>query len=188
MEFVYKEVPCDPMAVKGKNKSKSATDAQKAQRAAEAGLWTRVYERYRCRARHCKHGPHCYTDGQGNHHPLLPSQLEDTVSHIKGSMKEGEKVEDIDVTSMELPPYILKSVLDNSRKRKADASAGCRHCKVHVSAPGEFCGVAETAASNDVDRDRQVTLVEYYTWGLTEVGSSDRWRNALQRANQVVMD
>jgi uncharacterized protein YpuA (DUF1002 family) len=60
---------------------------------------------------------------------------------------KGEKEEDIDVNSIELPPHILKSVLDNSRKRNADASTGCRHCKVYVSAPGEFCGMAETAAA-----------------------------------------
>ncbi|KIM95574.1 hypothetical protein OIDMADRAFT_33668 [Oidiodendron maius Zn] len=84
--------------------------------------------------------------------------------------------EDIEVNSIKIPPHIIKGVLDNSRKRKADPSTGCRHSKVHVSAPGEFCGVAETAPGDDVDGDRRVALVEYCTWGLTEVNSSDRWR------------
>ncbi|KAH9210820.1 hypothetical protein DL95DRAFT_412652 [Leptodontidium sp. 2 PMI_412] len=53
MEFVYKEVTCDSTTAKGKKK-KSATEAQRLQRAADAGLWTRVYEHYRCRAKHCK--------------------------------------------------------------------------------------------------------------------------------------
>jgi hypothetical protein len=184
IEFVYKEVPCDPTAAKGKRKSKSATEAQKAQRAAEAGLWTCVYEKYRYRGKHCKQGLHYWPDEQGNHYILLSSQLEDMVSHIQRNLKEGEKEEDIDVNSIELPSYIFKSVLDNSRKRKADGPAGCRHCKVHVSANGECCSVAE---NDDVDGDRQAKLEEYCNWGLTQVGS-DRWRNALQAANQVAIE
>jgi hypothetical protein len=177
MEFVYKEVTCESTTAEGKKKKKSATEAQKLQRAAEAGLWTRVYERYRCRGKHCKQGPHCWPDEQGNHHKLLPGQLEDIVSHIKGNMKEGEKEEDIDV-NIEIPPNILKAVLDNSRKRKADCSIDCRHCKVHVS-PGEDPG--------DVEGDRQAKLEEYCNWSLSQV-ESDRWRNALQIANQVAID
>lgn len=42
MEFIYKEVTRDSTTARGRKK-KSATDAQKLQRAAEAGLWTRVY-------------------------------------------------------------------------------------------------------------------------------------------------
>ena len=54
MEYVYKEVTCDSITAKGKKKKKSATEAQRLQRAADAGLWTRVYEHYRCRGKHCK--------------------------------------------------------------------------------------------------------------------------------------
>ena len=39
----------------------------------------------------------------------------------------------------------------------------------------------------DMDGDRQAKLDEYCNWGLTQVGS-DRWRNALQAANQVAME
>ncbi|PVH68670.1 hypothetical protein DL98DRAFT_564632 [Cadophora sp. DSE1049] len=74
MEFVYKEVACDSATAKGKKKNKSATEAQRLQRAAEAGLWTRVYEQYQ----------------------LLPGQLEEIVGHIKETMKEGETEEDVD--------------------------------------------------------------------------------------------
>ena len=96
-------------------------------------------------------------------------------------MKEGETEEDVDV-DIEIPPHILKHVLDNNRKRKAeDVSADCCHCKVHASEtlPGEDLG--------DVEGDRQAKLEEYCNWGLTQV-KSDRWRRALQIANQVAMD
>jgi hypothetical protein len=59
IEFIYKEIIGDAITAKGKKKKKSATEAQKLQRAADAGLWSRVYEYYRCRAKHCKKGPHC---------------------------------------------------------------------------------------------------------------------------------
>ena len=38
-----------------------------------------------------------------------------------------------------------------------------------------------------MEGDRQAKLEEYCNWGLTQV-ESDRWRNALQIANQVAMD
>ena len=104
-------------------------------------------------------------------------------------MKEGEKEEDVDV-NIEIPPNILKNVLDNSRKRKADGSIDCRHCKVHVSAHSRCCDTAEITPGEDprdVEGDRQVKLEEYCNWGLSQV-RSDRWRNALQIANKVAMD
>jgi hypothetical protein len=127
MEFVYKEVICDSITAKGKKKKKkkkkkkSATEAQKLQRAADAGLWTRVYERYCCRGKHCKQGPHCWPDERGDHYKLQPGQLEDIVRYIKGNIEEGEGEEDVDI-NIEIPANILKDVLDNSRKRKADGS------------------------------------------------------------------
>jgi hypothetical protein len=127
MEFVYKEVTREFTIVKSKKKKKSATEVQKLQRAADTGLWTRVHERYCCRGKHCKQGPHCWPDERGNHYKLLPDQLEEIVCHIKGNMKEGEKEEDVDV-DIEIPSNILKNVLDNSRKRKADGgTAKLRH-------------------------------------------------------------
>jgi hypothetical protein len=189
MEFVYKEVTRGSTTAKGKKNRKSATEAQKLQRAAEAGLWTRVYALYRCRAKHCKQGPHCLPDEQGIHRKLLPRDLEDIVCHHKANMKEGETEEDVDV-NIEIPPHILKNVLDNSRKRKADGSIDCRHCKVHVPAHGGRCDTAEITPGEDpgdVEGDRQAKLEEYCNWGMTQV-DSDRWRNALQIANQVAMD
>jgi hypothetical protein len=50
----YKEVTSDSTTAKGKKKKKSATEAQKIQRAADADLWNRVYEHYRGRGKHCK--------------------------------------------------------------------------------------------------------------------------------------
>jgi hypothetical protein len=179
IEFVYKEGSSESTTAKGKKKKKSATEAQKLQRAADAGLRSRLYELHRCRSKHCKQGPHCLPDERGNHRKLLPAQLEEIVGHIKANMKEGETEETVEV-DIEIPPHILRNVSDNSRKRKADNS-DCRHCKVHVSEtiPGE--------GSGDVEGDRQAKLEEYCNWGLTQV-ESDRWRNALQIANQVAMD
>lgn len=65
MEFIYKGGVSESVA-KGKKK-KSATETQKLQRAADAGLWTRVYKHHRCRGKHCKQGPHCWPDERGNH-------------------------------------------------------------------------------------------------------------------------
>ena len=95
-------------------------------------------------------------------------------------MKEGETEEDVNV-NIEIPTHILRNILDNSRKRKADNPSDCRCCKVHVSEtiPGE--------ASEDVEGDRLAKLEEYCNWSLTQV-ESDRWRNALQIANQFAMD
>jgi hypothetical protein len=180
VEFVYKEVSCESTTVKGKKKKKSATEAQKLQRAADAGLWTRVYEHYRCKFKHCKQGPHCWLDERGNHHRLLSGQLEDIARHIKGNMKERETEEDVDV-GIDIPPRILKNVLDNNRKRKADGLTDCHHCKTHVSAHSRSCD------TRDVEGDRHAKLEEYCDWGLTQV-ESDRWRSALQIANKVAMD
>ncbi|KFY26196.1 hypothetical protein V491_01425 [Pseudogymnoascus sp. VKM F-3775] len=179
-EMKDEEVTCDSTTAKGKKKKKSATEAQKLQRAADAGLWTRIYEHYRCRGKHCKQGPHCWSDERGNHHRLLPGQLEEIVRHIKDNMKEGETEEDVDI-NIEIPSRILKNILDNSRKRKADGITNYRHYKTRVSANTEGCD------TRDIDGDRHAKLEEYCTWNLTQV-DSDRWRSALQTANKVAMD
>jgi hypothetical protein len=51
MESVYKEVTEEPKTAKGKKKKQTSTDAQKAQLAADAGLWSRLYKNHRCRAK-----------------------------------------------------------------------------------------------------------------------------------------
>jgi hypothetical protein len=171
----------------GKKKKQSATEAQKLQRAADAGLWTRVYKHHRCRGKHCKQGPHCWADGRGNHHKLLPRHLEEIVHHIKGSMKEGEKEEQIDI-NIEIPPKILQDVLGDSRKQEADSS-DCRQCKVQV-ARGKHRDVVETTFDGDlggVKGDRKDKLEEYCNWTLQQV-KNDEWREALQAANQFAMD
>lgn len=181
IEFIYKEVTGDPTTAKGKNKKKIATEAQKLQRAADAGLWSRLYEHHRCRAKHCKQGPHCLPDERGIHRRLLPTQLEEIVCYIKANMKEGETEENVDV-DIEIPPHILTHIMDNSRKRKAeDKLTGCRHFKVHAleTIPGEHPG--------NVEGERQAKLEEYCNWGMAQV-ESDRWRNALQITNQVAID
>ena len=79
-------------------------------------------------------------------------------------MKEGEKDEDVDV-NINIPPHILKNVLDNSCKWKADDSINCRYCKVHVLAHSRCCDTAETIHGEDprdVEGDRQAKLEEYY--------------------------
>ena len=185
MEFIYKEVTRDLATTKGKKKN-SVTDAQKLQRAAEAGLWTRVYKHYRCRGKYCKHRPHCWSDERGSHHRLLPRHLEAILYHIKDNMQEGEKEEEVDV-GIEIPPNILQDVLDNSRKRKADSSAGCRHYKAHISAHCRHCDVAETTLSWDVEGDRKDKLEEYCNWTLNQV-KNDKWREELQTAVRFASD
>lgn len=115
MEFVFKESTGEPATAKGKKKKTSATDAQRAQRAADASLWARVYKHHRCRGKHCKQGPHCWSDKRGNHHKLLPRHLEALIHHLKGNIERGKDNEDIDI-SIKLLPKIIEEVLNNSRK------------------------------------------------------------------------
>jgi hypothetical protein len=91
-------------------------------------------------------------------------------------MEDGETEEDVNI-DIEIPSNILKNILDNSRKRKADSSTDCRHCKVYVSET-----VSGEVIPRDVEGDRRARLEEYCNWGLTQV-DSDRWRNVLQIAN-----
>uniref|UniRef100_A0A8H7NHD5 Uncharacterized protein n=1 Tax=Bionectria ochroleuca TaxID=29856 RepID=A0A8H7NHD5_BIOOC len=108
MEFIYKEATTETTAVNGRKKSKrSATDSQKAQRAADAGLWARVYKYHRCRAKHCKQGPHCLVDKQGNHRKMLAAHLEDIYNHIKANMKEGDTEDNVEV-NIEIPLRFFK--------------------------------------------------------------------------------
>ncbi|WQF77118.1 hypothetical protein CDEST_02132 [Colletotrichum destructivum] len=189
LELFYKEASGDSTTTKGKRKKPNATEAQKLQRAADAGLWTRVYEHHRCRGRHCKQGPHCWPDERGNHHKLLSRHLEEIVRHIKGNMREGENEEEVDV-GIEIPSTILRDVLDDSRKRKAESSIDCRSCKAHASAHGRHRNAAEATLTEDlgpVEGDRSDILEEYCNWTLQQV-KSDRWRGALQTANQFALD
>jgi hypothetical protein len=62
IEFVYKEDSSNSIMAKGKKKKKSATEVQKLQRAADTGLWSRLYKLYCCRAKYYKQGPHCLPD------------------------------------------------------------------------------------------------------------------------------
>jgi len=78
-------------------------------------------------------------------------------------------------------------VLDDSRKGKADRSK-CRQCKAQVT-HGKHHDVAETTFDRDlgdVKGDRKDKLEECYNWTLQQV-ESDRWREALQAANQFAM-
>ena len=118
-----------------------------------------------------------HPDEQGNRRELLPRRLEDIVSHIKGKMKEGENEEDVDI-NIEMPPSIVKDILDNSRKRKADGSIDCRPCKVHNPAQGKCSDAAPGEDPGDVEGDRQAKLEQYCTWTLTQV-RSDRVEDCL---------
>jgi hypothetical protein len=104
-------------------------------------------------------------------------------------MKEGEEEEDVDV-NIEILPNILKNVLDNSYKWKVDSSIDYHYCKVYILAYSKCYDTAKITPSKDlrdVEGDRQAKLEEYCNWGLTQV-ESDRWRNALQIANQIIID
>ncbi|OHW97266.1 hypothetical protein CSPAE12_04062 [Colletotrichum incanum] len=132
------EVTGDPTTAKGKRKKQSATEAQKVQRAAEAGLCTGIYEHHRCRGKHCKQGLHCWPDEQGNHHRLLPQYLEEIVRRIQGDMKEGDKEEEGNV-GIEIPSKILGNILNYSRRRKAEDSVNYPNRKAH----GRYCDTVE---------------------------------------------
>jgi hypothetical protein len=106
-------------------------------------------------------------DEQKDYYKLLPGQLKDIVCHIKRNIKEGKTEENVNI-NIKILPNILKDVLDNSRKRKADSFIDCRQCKVYVSAYGRCCDTARRTAGEDredierdVDRDRQAKLKEY---------------------------
>jgi hypothetical protein len=170
IEFVYKEVACDSATANGKKKKKkkSATEAQRLQRAAKAGLWTRVYKQYRYRAKHCKQGPCCWLDKRGIHQKLLPGQLKEIVGHIKETIKKGETEEDVDVR-IEILPYIIKNILENNRKRKADGFIDHRQYKAHTSSYNRCCDIVEippVKKLGNVEGDRQAMLKKYCNWGL----------------------
>ncbi|PVH75292.1 hypothetical protein DL98DRAFT_551725 [Cadophora sp. DSE1049] len=84
-------------------------------------------------------------------------KLEEIVYYIKANMEEGETEEDVNI-NIEIPPYILRNILDNNRKRKAD----------DLTTPGKD--------SRDVKGDRRAKLEEYCNWGLAQI------------ANQVAID
>ena len=104
-------------------------------------------------------------------------------------MNEGETEEDVDVR-IEIPPHIIKNILENNRKRKADGSIDHRQCKAHASSYNRCCDPAEMPTvenPGDVEGDRQAMLEDYCNWGLAQV-ESERWRQALQIANQVAIN
>jgi len=168
--------------VKVQKKKRSATNAQRAQMSAEAGLWTCVYKYYRCRAKYCKEGPYCAKDEQGNYLKLESKDLEAIFIWYKDNMKDGEREDDVDV-NVEIPSWLLKDVFDRSRKRKADSSNDCRPCKTHC---GHNC-----APTNEVHvrigGDREQVLKAYCNWTMTQT-HSDRWRAELEQANTVALD
>ncbi|KAF6808440.1 hypothetical protein CPLU01_15673 [Colletotrichum plurivorum] len=88
---------------------------------------------------------------------------------------------------IEIPSTILRDVLDDSRKRKAEDAIDCRSCKAHVSAHGRHRETTLDEGLDDVEGDRMDRLEEYCNWTLQQV-KSDRWREALQAANQFAMD
>ncbi len=78
-------------------------------------------------------------------------------------MKEGEKEEDVDI-NIEILPNILKNILDNSYKQKADSLIDCRHCKVYALVYSRCCNIAERTLKEDprdVEGDRQKKLEAY---------------------------
>ncbi|KAI1839391.1 hypothetical protein JX266_014398, partial [Neoarthrinium moseri] len=162
LELFYKNETDHTSTANRSNRKKSATEAQKAQMAAEAGLWTRVYKHHRCRAKHCKQGPHCTTDKQGNHLKLEARHLEDIFNEIKHKMKEGETEDEVDVR-IEIPPRVLQDVLARSQKRKPDSEpSNCRPSKTHVTDNCVQRPVAED--SLNITGDIAQRLEEYCNW------------------------
>ncbi|KAL7940328.1 hypothetical protein V8C42DRAFT_337869 [Trichoderma barbatum] len=188
IELIYKEVSKEPTATKGQKKRKgTGTDAQRAQLAKHPGLWKRVFERWRCRGRYCKRGPHCWPDEKGNHFKLETRYLEAIIDELKKKMKEGEKDEDVDVDF--IPPHILSEVLKASQKRKASDTGDGRPCKTHVLAHcGLGCGLkAAETDSVEITGDRAQRLEEYCNYTVEQT-NSDRWRSELEHVTQFAMD
>tara|TARA_R110002060_G_scaffold1985_3_gene3600 strand:+ start:575 stop:802 length:228 start_codon:yes stop_codon:yes gene_type:complete len=75
---------------------------------------------------------------------------------MKEMMKEGVTEEDVDVR-IEILPHIIKNILQNNRKRKADGSINHRQCKTHASSHNRCCDTAEippVEKLGDVEGDR----------------------------------
>jgi hypothetical protein len=68
-------------------------------------------------------------------------------------MKEEENEEDVNI-NIEMLPSIIKDILDNSCKRKANGSIDYRPCKVHASAYIKCYDTATSKDPRDVEKDR----------------------------------
>ncbi|KZL85288.1 hypothetical protein CI238_12106 [Colletotrichum incanum] len=105
------------------------------------------------------------------------------------SMKEGEKEEEVDI-DIEIPSKILGDILNDSCKRKAEDSVNCYGFKAYASSNGWLHNMGEMSFIEnygEVEGDRMDRLEEYCNWSLQQV-KSDKWREALQAANQFAMD
>ncbi|KAI9146698.1 hypothetical protein HJFPF1_13603 [Paramyrothecium foliicola] len=103
------------------SKGRLETEDQRAQLDREAGLWTRVYKHHRCRAKHCKQGPHCAKDELGNHHKLNHAHLKAIYEHIKDNMSDGDNPHEIDLDG-DIPAAILDDVMCNPEGASVDPS------------------------------------------------------------------
>jgi hypothetical protein len=59
--------------------------------------------------------------------------------------------------SVKIPPNILKNVLDNSYKRKADGSIDCRYDKAHVSTYNIKCSLIRLKSGEYGGRNSNTT-------------------------------
>lgn len=185
MEFVYKEIVSDPAAAKGqKRKRKNDNEATKAEIAKDASLWRRVYNYWRCRARYCNKGPHCWPGERGIHHRLEYTRLADIKDHHFSNMQPGEQMEDVDISV--IPPHILRDVLQASHNKDNQgviesqrAASRCEHA----------CTASATSdeSSLHVQGDTAQRLEEYCNWVVAQT-KSDRWRQELQKATRVALE
>ncbi|KAI9146746.1 hypothetical protein HJFPF1_13484 [Paramyrothecium foliicola] len=121
VEFFYKEVVDASTAARTTRKRKTRTEDQRAQLDREAGLWARIYKHHRCRAKHCKQGPHCAKDEFGNHHKLNHTHLKAIYGHIKDNMSDGDDPHEIDL-DVDIPAAILNDVMYNPEGASVDPS------------------------------------------------------------------
>jgi hypothetical protein len=84
-------------------------------------------------------------------------------------MKEGDKEEDVDI-NIEMPPSIVKDILHNSRKRKADGSVDCRPCKVHNPPQGKCSNATPSEGPGDVEGDTPTKLEQYCPYHTVGIG------------------
>lgn len=85
-------------------------------------------------------------------------------------MQEGDTEEDVENSHRD-PAHIIKNILANNRKRKADDSVDNRQCKVHASTKERCCG---TAGSPTVENKRTWKVIDRLCLRITATGA---WRN-----------
>jgi len=99
---------------------------------------------------------------------LLLRHFKEIFYYIKAKVKDEEKEEEVEI-DIKIPLIILKDVLDDSYKQKAEDTNNFYSCKAYRLANGKNYNVAKAAYSKvfrDIEGNRMERLKEYYAWNL----------------------